>query len=115
MKRQRNAAIRRIGAALAATACLMTTQAAHAADPQTCSDVKMAAPGWTDIDATNAMAGVVLKALGYRQDVANLSVPITYQGQERAGRRVPRQLDARAGAAREAVRRRNRSTCCTRT
>jgi ABC-type proline/glycine betaine transport system substrate-binding protein len=42
--------------------------------------VKMAAPGWTDIDATNAMAGVMLKALGYRQDVANLSVPITYQG-----------------------------------
>ena len=54
--------------------------AGRARDPQTCSDVKMAAPGWTDIDATNAMAGVVLKALGYRQDVANLSVPITYQG-----------------------------------
>ena len=49
MKRQRNAAIRRIGVALAAAACLMTTQAAHAADPQTCSNVKMAAPGWTDI------------------------------------------------------------------
>lgn len=40
----------------------------------------MAAPGWTDIDATNAVAGVVLKALGYRQNVANLSVPITYEG-----------------------------------
>ena len=79
MKRQGNAAIRRIGAALAA-ACVVATQPASAADPQTCGDVKMAAPGWTDIDATNAMAGVVLKALGYRQDVANLSVPITYQG-----------------------------------
>ena len=32
MKRQRNAAIRRIGVALAAAACLMTTQAAHAAE-----------------------------------------------------------------------------------
>ena len=40
----------------------------------------MAGPGWTDIDATNAMTGVVLKALGYNQSVANLSVPITYQG-----------------------------------
>ncbi|AQQ34253.1 choline ABC transporter substrate-binding protein [Burkholderia cenocepacia] len=80
MKRQSNAAIRRIGAALAAAACVAATQPAYAADPQTCDAVKMAAPGWTDIDATNAMAGVVLKALGYRQDVANLSVPITYQG-----------------------------------
>ncbi|MGP8446303.1 choline ABC transporter substrate-binding protein [Burkholderia vietnamiensis] len=82
MKRQCNAAIRRLGTALAAAACVAATalQPAHAADAQTCRDVKMAAPGWTDIDATNAMAGVVLKALGYRQDVANLSVSITYQG-----------------------------------
>jgi len=51
-----------------------------AAEPQSCMQVKMADPGWTDIDATNAMAGVVLKALGYKQSVSNLSVPITYQG-----------------------------------
>ena len=30
-----------------------------AAEPQSCLQVKMADPGWTDIDATNAMAGVV--------------------------------------------------------
>lgn len=53
---------------------------AIAADGQTCTSVRMADPGWTDIDATNAMAGVVLKALGYRQTVQNLSVPITYEG-----------------------------------
>jgi glycine betaine/proline transport system substrate-binding protein len=52
----------------------------HAAEPQSCVQIKMADPGWTDIDATNAMAGVVLKALGYKQTVSNLSVPITYQG-----------------------------------
>ncbi|MDR5740613.1 MULTISPECIES: choline ABC transporter substrate-binding protein [unclassified Caballeronia] len=51
-----------------------------AADPPSCKQVRMADPGWTDIDATNAMSGIVLKALGYKQDVANLSVPITYQG-----------------------------------
>jgi glycine betaine/proline transport system substrate-binding protein len=51
-----------------------------AAEPQACTQVRMAGPGWTDIDATNAMTGVVLKALGYKQNVANLSVPITYQG-----------------------------------
>ena len=76
MKRAGNAAASLIGAACAAF-CIT---AAHAAEPQTCRDVRMAGPGWTDIDATNAMAGVVLKALGYRQDVSNLSVPITYQG-----------------------------------
>ena len=53
---------------------------ASAAEPQSCMQFNMAGPGWTDIDATNAMTGVVLKALGYKQKVANLSVPITYQG-----------------------------------
>jgi glycine betaine/proline transport system substrate-binding protein len=53
---------------------------ASAAEPEACTQVRMAGPGWTDIDATNAMSGVVLKALGYKQNVANLSVPITYQG-----------------------------------
>nr|WP_118180358.1 choline ABC transporter substrate-binding protein [Paraburkholderia phosphatilytica] len=52
----------------------------HAAEPQSCTQVHMADPGWTDIDATNAMTGVVLKALGYHQSVSNLSVPITYEG-----------------------------------
>ncbi len=76
-KRYRNAARTIAGAACAAALCMT---AAGAAEPQACRDVRMAGPGWTDIDATNAMAGVVLKALGYRQDVSNLSVPITYQG-----------------------------------
>ena len=76
---------RRVGLRAVATLCLAGAAAAvlvpaHAAEPQTCTEVRMADPGWTDIDATNAMAGVVLKALGYRQSVANLSVPITYQG-----------------------------------
>jgi glycine betaine/proline transport system substrate-binding protein len=53
--------------------------------------VRMSNPGWTDIDATNAMAGVVLKALGYQQNVSNLSVPITYQGLKRG------QIDAFLG------------------
>lgn len=76
-KRYRNAARTIAGAACAAALCMTT---AGAAEPQACRDVRMAGPGWTDIDATNAMAGVVLTALGYRQDVSNLSVPITYQG-----------------------------------
>jgi glycine betaine/proline transport system substrate-binding protein len=64
------------------TAAALCCTATHvlAADPPSCEQVRMADPGWTDIDATNAMSGIVLKALGYKQNVANLSVPITYQG-----------------------------------
>jgi glycine betaine/proline transport system substrate-binding protein len=61
------------------------------AEPTRCTQVRLADPGWTDIDATNAMAGVVLKALGYQPEVADLSVPITYQGLKRG------QLDAFLG------------------
>jgi glycine betaine/proline transport system substrate-binding protein len=67
---------------LAAFGAVLTgpVTAASAAEPQSCTQVRMADPGWTDIDATNAVAGVLLKALGYQQNVSNLSVPITYQG-----------------------------------
>lgn len=56
------------------------TSTANAAEPPACTTVRMADPGWTDIDATNAVTGVILKALGYQQNVSNISVPITYQG-----------------------------------
>jgi glycine betaine/proline transport system substrate-binding protein len=51
-----------------------------AIDPPSCRVVRMADPGWTDIGATNALAGIVLEALGYEQKVLPLSVPITYAG-----------------------------------
>jgi glycine betaine/proline transport system substrate-binding protein len=54
------------------------TQVAHAAD--NCSVVRMADPGWSDIAATNALAGVVLDAMGYKAKVDALAVPITYGG-----------------------------------
>ncbi len=67
-------------AALLSAAAVMPWTATRAAEPSSCMQVRMADPGWTDIDATNAIAGVVLGALGYHQNVANLSVPITYEG-----------------------------------
>ncbi|AJY38496.1 sulfatase-like hydrolase/transferase [Burkholderia humptydooensis] len=71
----------RVPAAMTAAAALSWCAAtASAAEAAACRDVRMAGPGWTDIEATDALAGVVLKALGYRQSVSNLSVPITYQG-----------------------------------
>ncbi len=69
-----------VAASMATLAATDVANAANAAEPSTCTQVRMADPGWTDIDATNAITGVVLTALGYRQNVANLSVPITYEG-----------------------------------
>src|SRR3954471_4432248 len=53
---------------------------AQAADPEACRTVRMSDPGWTDITATNAIAGLLLKALGYEQKVETVAVPITFQG-----------------------------------
>ncbi|WP_420961566.1 choline ABC transporter substrate-binding protein [Brucella sp. IR073] len=55
------------------------TTAAEAADDAACKTIRMSDPGWTDITATNAVASVLLDALGYQADVKSLSVPIGYQ------------------------------------
>jgi glycine betaine/proline transport system substrate-binding protein len=72
-----------IGRIVLGTACAAALGAAshaRAADAPSCRVVRMADPGWTDIAATNALAGIVLDALGYEQKVLPLSVPITYAG-----------------------------------
>ncbi|WP_079435106.1 choline ABC transporter substrate-binding protein [Zoogloea sp. LCSB751] len=66
--------------ALAAAAVSATASAAAPVDAPACQTVRLASPGWADIDATNALAGAVLKGLGYRPAVQTLSVPVTYQG-----------------------------------
>lgn len=67
--------------ALSFALCTLTAApAAWAADPASCLTVRMPEPGWADISATNAMAGIVLDALGYHQRVDTLSVPIIYRG-----------------------------------
>lgn len=53
---------------------------ALAAEADACKQVRMSDPGWTDITATNAIAGLLLEALDYQQHVNHLSVPIGYQG-----------------------------------
>lgn len=49
-----------------------------AADPESCSKVRIAAVDWTDITATTATTSLVLKALGYEPDVKVLAVPVVY-------------------------------------
>ncbi len=53
---------------------------ARAAEPAACQTVRMADPGWTDITATNAVAGTILAALGYQQKIETVAVPIIFQG-----------------------------------
>ncbi len=63
---------------------LLAGQGALAAEPESCKLVRMADPGWTDITSTNAVAGILLSALGYEQKVSTLSVPITYVGVQKS-------------------------------
>lgn len=64
-------------------AAVLLVQSAGASEPEACKLVRMADPGWTDVTSTNAIAGIVLDALGYQQQVATLSVPITYVGMQK--------------------------------
>ncbi len=64
---------------LATVATLAIRAGAQAAEPASCATVRMADPGWTDITSTNGVAGTLLRALGYKQNVNTLSVPIVFQ------------------------------------
>jgi len=64
---------------LLATAALGFHASTQAAEPASCATVRMADPGWTDITSTNGVTGTLLKALGYKQTVSTLSVPIIFQ------------------------------------
>lgn len=51
---------------------------AQAAEPESCSKVRFADVGWTDITATTALASTLLTALGYEPSSQVLSVPVSY-------------------------------------
>ena len=91
--------LKRLAAALVALGS--ASGLAQAAEPEACKTVRMSDPGWTDITSTNAILGTLLQPLGYEQNVDSLAVPITFEAlEERADRRLPRQLDAGPGGAR---------------
>ncbi len=56
----------------------LTAAPALAAEPESCATVRFSDVGWTDITATTAVTGTVLRALGYETKVDLLSVPVTY-------------------------------------
>ncbi len=51
---------------------------ALAADGDTCTKVRFADVGWTDIAATTGAASVVLEGLGYQPEVQLLALPVTF-------------------------------------
>jgi glycine betaine/proline transport system substrate-binding protein len=65
-------------AAAGLAALLLASTAAAAAEPDSCKAVRFSDVGWTDITATTAVAGTILKGLGYAPNVQVLSVPVTY-------------------------------------
>jgi glycine betaine/proline transport system substrate-binding protein len=78
--------MRRAGAfaALAALACpgalaLTEARAAKApVEPAACQVVRLSDIGWTDVTATTALFGALIRHLGYRAEITVLSLPVTY-------------------------------------
>ncbi len=62
------------GAAAAAT----STPTSAARDGSGCRIVRLSDIGWTDVTATTALFGVLLRHLGYRPEITVLSLPVTY-------------------------------------
>ena len=59
---------------------VLLLSATHVYADARCETVKMADPGWSDIAATNAIAGFLLSGMGYKAKIDTLAVPITYGG-----------------------------------
>ena len=64
---------------------------AQAAEPTSCSAVRFADIGWTDITATTALTSTVLEGLGYKPKVTIATVPIAFAGVKK------KQIDAFLG------------------
>jgi glycine betaine/proline transport system substrate-binding protein len=63
----------------ATAAVALGASSAVAQVAEECRTIRMSDPGWTDIAATNAVAGVLLEGLGYTADISTISVPIGYE------------------------------------
>jgi glycine betaine/proline transport system substrate-binding protein len=65
------------GAAFGAS-LLSMSMAASAGDAESCKDVRMSDVGWTDITAITAMTGAIVEQMGYKGDIKQLAVPVTF-------------------------------------
>jgi len=55
---------------------------AQAAESESCSNVRFADVGWTDITVTTAVTSAVLQSIGYTTKTTLISVPVTYKSME---------------------------------
>ena len=72
---------RALVACLALSATFVSSSV-YAGDPASCAKPRFSDVGWTDITATTQIANQILKSLGYKPDVAVLSVAITFKSLE---------------------------------
>ena len=76
---------------LVLTSLPVISLSAQAAEPDSCSAVRFADIGWTDITATTALTSTVLEGLGYKPKVTIATVPIAFAGVKK------KQIDAFLG------------------
>lgn len=65
--------------ACALAICATAPAVAFANDPESCTEVRLAEPGWNDLALTSATAKLVLDALGYKTQSDLLGIEIIYQ------------------------------------
>ncbi len=68
----------KLAAVLAIGTTLFGTTAAYAGDAESCQTVRMSDVGWTDITAITALTGAMLDSMGYKGDIKQLAVPVTF-------------------------------------
>ena len=78
-------------ASLVLTSLPVISLQAQAAEPASCSAVRFADIGWTDITATTALTSTVLEGLGYKPKTTIATVPIAFAGVKK------KQIDAFLG------------------
>ena len=71
--------LKKLVAGLAFGASLLgMSMSASAGDAASCQSVRMSDVGWTDITAITAMTGAMLDQMGYKGDIKQLAVPVTF-------------------------------------
>jgi glycine betaine/proline transport system substrate-binding protein len=63
---------------LAGLGFLAMGSTSFAGDAESCKTVRLSDVGWTDITAITAMTGAILEPMGYKGDIKQLAVPVTF-------------------------------------
>jgi glycine betaine/proline transport system substrate-binding protein len=63
---------------IAGIAFLATAGTSYAGDAASCQTVRLSDVGWTDITAITAMTAAILEPMGYKGDIKQLAVPVTF-------------------------------------